>query len=103
MAGIPSQRRRCATYDWCTAATRGHRVHTSESQTLTAATGVRLRVSLCAEDDREPFVHIEASFGPDEPLLEIAELDPAEALELAGMFLRQARQGHASHQHHRQH
>ena len=103
MAGIPSQRRHCTTYEWCTAATRGHRVHTSEGQTLTAATGVRLRVSLTAEDHREPFVLIEASYGAEEPLLEIAVLDPAEALELAGMFLRQARQAHTgqqSRQHH---
>ncbi len=98
MAGIPPQRRRCATYDWCTVAARGHRVHTGEGQTLALSSGARLRVSVVAENGGEPFVDLEGSFGPDGPLLEIAELAPAEALELAGMFLRQARQAHVQQQ-----
>lgn len=104
MAVIPSQRRRCATYAWCTVPSRRHRVHTGEGQTLVASTGARLRVSLSAENGQDPAVQLEASYGPDEPMLEIADLTPAEAVELAGIFLRLARDAHAEHQpnhHHR--
>lgn len=96
MADIPSQRQRCATYEWCTATVRGHRSHVGEVHRLATARGTRLRVSLMAEDQHDPVVVIEAAFHRDNPLLEVAELEPAEAVELAGMFLRLARVGHGA-------
>ena len=93
MTAIPSPQQRCIVHEWCTVLRPGHRTHIGEVHLLATSRGTRLRVSLVAEDRSEPFVHLEAAFHAEGPLLEVAELDPAEAVELAGMFLRLARVG----------
>jgi hypothetical protein len=89
--GIPPQRQRCPMHDWCTTAGHGHRAHVGEAHVLTAERGTEFRVSLSAEDDEPPLVQVEAAFDSGGPLMEVAELDAAEALELAGFLLRLAR------------
>ncbi len=95
MTGIPSQRRRCAVYDWCTTVGTGHRTHVSKPHVFRTAGGATLQVSVTAEDHGAPAVHLEAGFGPGEALMEITELEPAEAVELAGLLLRLARTAQA--------
>ncbi|HEU4512171.1 MAG TPA: hypothetical protein VFR87_03610 [Nocardioidaceae bacterium] len=95
MAGIPSQRQQCVVYAWCTAVGRGHRTHVSKPLVFRTAQDPVLQVSLTAENQHAPFVHLEAAFASGEALMEIAELEPAEAVELAGLLLRLARTGHA--------
>jgi hypothetical protein len=58
---------------------------------LTTARGIEFRVSLSAEDDAAPVVQMEAAFDRSGPHMELAELDAAEAVELAGFLLRLAR------------
>lgn len=94
MTAIPSQRQQCAVYDWCTAVGRGHRTHVSKPHIFRTADLSMLQVSLTAEDQHAPVVHLEAAFGPGEVLMEITELEPAEAVELAGLLLRLARTAH---------
>ncbi len=53
--------------------------------------GTELRVSLSAEDEQEPVVDVEVAFDPGGPLMQLAELEAPEAVELAGVFLRLAR------------
>jgi hypothetical protein len=88
---IPPQRHRCPVHDWCTTAGHGHRAHVGEAHVLSTERGTEFRVSLTAEDDEPPLVHVEAALNGDGPLMEVAELDAAEALELAGFLLRLAR------------
>jgi len=90
-AAIPPQRNRCRMHVWCTATTRRHRVHTGEAFLLTTVRGVELRVALTAENDQPPVVTLEASFETSGPLMQLAELEVAEALELAEVFQRLAR------------
>jgi hypothetical protein len=66
-------------------------VHVGETQVLTTARGIEFRVSLSAEDGADPVVQIEAAFDRSGPHMELAELDAAEAVELAGFLLRLAR------------
>lgn len=89
--GIPSQRHRCPTYEWCTERAAGHKDHVGEIQVLTTAQGHEIRVSLIATGDKQPVVQVEASFDHPTPMMEVAEMDPAEAVELAGFLLRLAR------------
>lgn len=90
-AAIPPQRNRCLVHAWCTATTPRHRVHTGGNVLLTTARDVELRVALTAEDDQPPVVTLEASFESAGPLMQLAELEVAEALELAEVFQRLAR------------
>lgn len=94
MAGIPSQRQQCAVHEWCTAVGRGHRAHVSKPHVFTTAQDATLQVSLTAEDRQAPVVHLQAAFALGDPLMEITELEPAEAVELAGLLLRLARTAH---------
>lgn len=96
MTPIPSQRQRCDVFDWCTASGRRHEQHVGEVRILVTETGRRLRVSLTAEGDAPPRLAVELSFRDDQPLLEVVELEPAEAVELAGMLLRLARTAHTA-------
>lgn len=96
MAAVPSRRQQCPTHAWCTSVGRGHRTHVGEVQVITTSQRTRLRLSLVAENDNPPVVHIEATFAAEEPLMEIAELAPAEAVQLAGILLRLARSAHGS-------
>ena len=89
--GIPPQRHRCLVHDWCTTAGHGHRTHLGEPQVLTTDRGTEFRVTLSAEDHDPPLVQVEARFERGGPPLEVAELDAAEAVELAGFLLRVAR------------
>jgi len=88
---IPPQRHRCTTHEWCVERGQGHQTHAGEAQVLTTARGTEIRVSLMAEGDEAPVVHMEAAFDRGGPLMELAELDAAEAVELAGFLLRLAR------------
>jgi len=88
---IPPQRHRCPVHDWCTEPSHGHRVHVGEMHVLTTARGIEFRVSLSAEGDADALVQIEAAFDRSGPHMELAELDAAEAVELAGFLLRLAR------------
>jgi hypothetical protein len=88
---IPPQRHRCPVHDWCTTAGHGHKAHVGEAHVLSAERGTEFRLSLSAEGDQPPLVQIEASFDSGGALMEVAELDAAEALELAGFLLRLAR------------
>lgn len=92
---IPSQRQRCRLYDWCTAPGR-HAVHVGEVRTLITGTGRRLRVSLTADDDAAAVLAVEVGLRDGQPLLEIVDLEPAEAVELAGVLLRLARTADSS-------
>lgn len=89
--GIPPQRHRCPVHGWCTTAGQGHRTHVGEAQVLTTDRGTEFRVTLSAEDHGPPLVQIEATFDSGGPPMEVAELDAAEAVELAGFLLRLAR------------
>ena len=92
MAGsIPPQRHRCPTHDWCSEPGQGHRVHVGEMHVLTTARGIEFRVSLSAEGEDDPLVQMDAAFERFGPHMELAELDAAEAVELAGFLLRLAR------------
>jgi hypothetical protein len=66
----------------------------SQPHVLRTAHDATLQVSLTAENRHEPVVHLEAALGRADVLLEIADLDPAEAVELAGVLLRLARTAH---------
>jgi hypothetical protein len=88
---IPPQRHRCTRHEWCLARGQGHKVHLGEVHVLSTANGTELRVSLNAEGDQDPVVHVEATFESGGPLMELAELGAAEAVELAGFLLRLAR------------
>ncbi|HSE09476.1 MAG TPA: hypothetical protein VLB29_12490 [Nocardioidaceae bacterium] len=90
-ASIPPQRHRCPVHEWCTEAGPVHEAHVGEVHVLTTARGLEFRVSLNAEGDAAPVVQMEAAFERSGPLMDLAELDPAEALELAGFLLRLAR------------
>lgn len=94
MAAIPSQRQRCAVHEWCTSAGRGHRTHVSQPHVLTTVGEAILQVSLTAEDEQKPVIHLEAAFAPGQVLMEISDLEPAAAIELAGLLLRLARTAH---------
>lgn len=94
--GIPSQRHRCPTYEWCTERISGHKDHVGEAQVLTTSRGHEIRVSLVAGPDEEPTVQVEASFDHPTPMMEVAEMDAAEAVELAGFLLRLAREAQGS-------
>ena len=88
---IPPQRRVCATYDWCMASGQRHQTHVGEVHTVGTSRGTEVRVSLSAHNDEDPLVELEVAFEPGGPAMEVAQLDPAEAVELAGCFLRLAR------------
>ena len=88
---IPPQRHRCTKHEWCVSRGQGHRVHVGEAQLLTTSRGTEIRVSLSAEDDEEPIVHLEAAFERGGAVMELAELAAPEAIELAGFLLRFAR------------
>ena len=88
---IPTQRRRCASWDWCTVPAAGHRVHVGEVHVVKTLQGTELRISLNADAEHPPVVHLEAAFVPGGTPMEVTELDATEALELAGVFLRLAR------------
>ena len=88
---IPPQRGHCPTFPWCSGSEAAHRVHVGELHVLNTTRGAELRVSLNAEDDQPPRVHLEATFDTSGPAMDLAELDPTEAVELAGVFLRLAR------------
>ena len=88
---IPPQRRACATYDWCMASGPRHDAHLGEVHTVDTSRGTQMRVSLSAHNDEEPLVELEVAFEPGGPAMEVAQLDAAEAVELAGIFLRLAR------------
>jgi hypothetical protein len=90
MARIPSQRNRCTKHAWCVARSHGHPVHQGAPQSLTTSAGTELRLSLSAEDDDAPTVLLEATFESGGAMLEIAELDVPEAIELAEFLLRLA-------------
>lgn len=89
--GIPPQRHRCPSYEWCTERTPGHKDHVGQIQLMTTSRGQELRVSLTATRDNAPTVLIEATLDPHGPMMEVAEMDPAEAVELASFLLRLAR------------
>lgn len=99
---IPSQRHRCRLYDWCTTAGR-HDVHVGEVRTLVTENGRRLRVSLTAEGDGPPVLAVEVGLRENQPLLEVVELEPVEAVELAGVLLRLARTADSSRHRQDQH
>lgn len=84
---IPPQRHRCSRHRWCLARGQGHQVHRGEAHLLTTSLGTEIRVSLSAEGDAEPVVHLEAALDRGGAMLELAELEPAEAVELAGFLL----------------
>jgi hypothetical protein len=88
---IPPQRHRCPRHDWCTVPVRGHQAHAGEARVLTTSRGVEIRVSLTAEGDQEPVLQMEAAFESGTPMMELAEMEPVEAVELAGFLLRLAR------------
>ena len=90
-ASIPPQRRSCATYDWCTASGQRHHSHVGELHVLDTSGGTELRVSLSAQEREEPRLELEVAFQPGGPSMEVAALDAAEAVELAGVCLRLAR------------
>jgi hypothetical protein len=90
-AEIPPQRQRCPVHDWCTTSGHGHHTHVGEAHVLAAERGTEFRVSLSADGDDPPLVQVEAALDSGGPLMEVAELDAAEALELAGFLLRLAR------------
>lgn len=90
-ADIPPQRHRCLVHEWCTTAGPGHRTHVGEVHVLTTERGTELRVALTAEDRERPVVQFEAVLDEDGPPMEVADLDAAEAVELAGFLLRAAR------------
>jgi hypothetical protein len=79
---VPSQRNRCRVYEWCTASGR-HKVHTGDAVVVATARGVKLRIALHAEGREAPVVQLETAFTPAGALLEIAELEPAEARHLS--------------------
>lgn len=85
------QRHGCPVHEWCGESAAGHRSHVGEVHVLTTSRGLEFRVSLNAEGDGAPVVQLEAAFESSGPLMDLAELDPAEALELAGFLLRLAR------------
>lgn len=89
--GIPPQRRRCPTYEWCDERSPGHRVHVGEAKVLPTSHGREIRVSVTANAGQEPVVIVEGAFDHGGPHMEVAELDPAEAIELAGFLLRLGR------------
>ena len=91
MAGIPEQRHRCPRHEWCVERLRGHHTHVGDQQILTTSRGTEIRVSLSAEGDATPVVQMEATFERGGPAMELAELEAAEAVELAGSLLGQAR------------
>lgn len=94
--GIPSQRHMCPAYEWCVERAPGHREHVGEVRVLTTSRGHEVRVSLSADYEQEPVVQIEAALNRGGPVMEVAELDAAEAVELAGFLLRLARVAQAS-------
>jgi hypothetical protein len=89
--GIPPQRRRCPTYEWCHERAPGHRLHVGEEQLLTTSRGTEIRVSVTANAGQEPVVLIEGAFDHGGPMMEMAELDASEAMELAGFLSRLGR------------
>jgi hypothetical protein len=90
-ANIPPQRHRCPKHDWCTVPGHGHQTHVGEARVLTTSRGTEIRVSLTAEGNQEPILQMEAAFESGTPMMELAALDPVEAVELAGFLLRLAR------------
>lgn len=84
---IPPQRHRCTKHQWCLARVQGHHVHVGEVHLLTTARGTEIRVSLNAEEDAEPVVHMEATFDRGGAMMELAELEATEAIELAGYLM----------------
>lgn len=89
--GVPPQRHRCSVHEWCRTAGPAHRSHVGEAQVLTTSRGTEFRVTLSAEGHEAPVVQVEAAFDSGGPLMEVTELDAAEAVELAGFLLRLAR------------
>jgi hypothetical protein len=88
---IPPQRHRCPAYEWCVERREGHSVHVGEVHVLTTSRGIEIRVLLSATEAHAPVVQIEAALEKGGPLMELTELDAAEAVELAGFLLRLAR------------
>jgi hypothetical protein len=88
---VPTQRRRCPRHTWCNQRGQGHSAHEGEVQVLATAHGTAIRLSLTADDDDAPSVHVEASLDEGGPMMDLAELAPAEATDLAGLLLRLAR------------
>jgi hypothetical protein len=85
---VAAQAGRCPVHPWCTVTRRHHRVHTGEEHRLATVSGVELRLTLHAENRHPPVVEIEAALAPSGTLLEVAELEAAQALELAGVLRR---------------
>lgn len=88
---VPSQRQRCPVYAWCTASSIGHVEHVGEISLITTTRGREVRVNLQAERDNPPGVLVEVTFEEGGPAMQVVTLGAPEALELAGVFLRLAR------------
>jgi hypothetical protein len=88
---IPPQRHRCTRHVWCVERGPAHQTHAGEAQVLATSRGTEIRLSLTAEGDQPPVVQMEAAFERGGPMMELAELDATEAVELAGFLLRLAR------------
>lgn len=97
MGEIPAQRRSCAVHAWCTVPGRGHDLHAGRMYALASARGNEVRLVMTADGAEEPRVRVEVAYGPLGPGMEVAEMDAAEALELAGVLLRMAREANAGH------
>lgn len=93
---VPSQRQRCPVYSWCIASGTGHIEHIGEVNLITTERGREVRVNLQAERDRTPGVIVEVTFEEGGPGMQVVDLGAPEALELAGIFLRLARDAWAA-------
>ena len=89
-ADIPPQRHRCPIYEWCEERTPGHRVHVGEAHVVNTSRGTELRVSVTANAHHGPVLLVEGAFNHGGPMMELTELDPQEAVDLAELFLRLA-------------
>lgn len=81
---VPPQGRRCPTHEWCTLSSDGHHSHIGDVHVI--GTALRSQVSLSL-DAREGASVVRVQTGPTG----LVALEPAEAVELAGVLLRLAR------------
>lgn len=75
----------CPVHPWCIVE-GPHEEHTSTGRSVSTVRGREVRVWLVAEADGSPCLHVELAYSPDVPGIDVVDLEPAEAGELAAVL-----------------